>query len=155
MTIKELQGKYDKLRRHHNSIVRAVEGLQEVVARMEGQNGFLMAQLQSAQKYVDIQKQVVVDNAFPIQESKSRLTSAVYLRISNDQMRINSQLTSEIEKIFSRYRGKAEVYFEVCMPEGTVTLAANSIHKINPTLEFERDIQSVLGENSIKYRIIF
>ena len=101
------------------------------------------------------EKQVVVDNAFPIQESKSRLTSAVYLRIRHEQARINSQLGSDIEKIFSRYRGKAEVYFEVCVPEGTVTLAANSIHKINPTQDFEHDIQSVLGENSINYRIIF
>jgi len=101
------------------------------------------------------EKQVVVDDAFDIVKSKSRLTSAVYLRIRHDQVLTDDTITENISNIFKKYRGKAEVFFEVTLPEGIVTLAANSSHKVNPSPAFEQDIQNILGDNSINYRIIY
>ena len=57
-----LQDKYDKLKRHHDSLVAAIEMLNASLAHLNTENDILKKQLVNADKFVAIQKQVVIDN---------------------------------------------------------------------------------------------
>ncbi len=59
---RELQDKYDRLIRHHNATVGAVKTLNAGLAHLNTENDILKNQLVNANKFVEIQKKVVIDN---------------------------------------------------------------------------------------------
>lgn len=74
---RELQNKYDKLKRHHNSLVGAVETLNSSLAHLNTENNILKNQLINADKFVEIQKKIVLDNLQQSKETEDGLVKEI------------------------------------------------------------------------------
>lgn len=74
---RELQKKYKKLRRHHDSLVGAIETLNASLNHLNAENEILKSQLVNADKVVAIQKKVVIDNLQQSRESEVRLVQEI------------------------------------------------------------------------------
>ena len=72
-----LQKKYDKLQRHHNSVVKAVDALNGNLAQLRNENAILKNQLINADQFVSIHKQIVIDNLQQSKESEGRLVQEI------------------------------------------------------------------------------
>ncbi len=57
-----LQKKYDNLKRHHDSLVMAIETLNSALVKAQAENDTLKRQLLNADKFIVIQKRIVIDN---------------------------------------------------------------------------------------------
>ena len=74
---KELQDKYDALKRLHDSTNEAVRMLEEKLRFALAENAVLHANIGNADKNVSIQKQVVIDNLRMTQEEKDKLVEEI------------------------------------------------------------------------------
>ena len=72
-----LQAKYDKLQRHHNSVVRAMDIINANMAQVIKENTVLKNQLRNADQFVSIHKQIVIDNLQQSRESERRLVQEI------------------------------------------------------------------------------
>ncbi|MBW2032038.1 MAG: hypothetical protein JRI94_00375 [Deltaproteobacteria bacterium] len=68
ITLPELKIKHKNLSRQHNALVLAVDKLIEENEALKENNSFLGAQLLNANKFVSIQKQIVVNTVKANQE---------------------------------------------------------------------------------------
>lgn len=68
ITLPELKIKHKKLSSRHNALVLAVDKLVKENEALEGNNKFLGNQLLNANKFVEIQKQIVVNTVKANQE---------------------------------------------------------------------------------------
>lgn len=72
-----LQKKYDRLQRHHNSVVKAVDILNANLTQVHNENAVLKNQLINADQFVSIHKQIVIDNLKQSRESEGRLVQEI------------------------------------------------------------------------------
>ena len=74
---KELQNNYDALKRLHDSTNEAVRMLEEKLRLIMTDNAILQANVENADKRVEIQKQVVIDNLRMTQKEKDKLVEEI------------------------------------------------------------------------------
>lgn len=72
-----LQNKYDKLKRHHDSLVAAIETLNTGLNRALAENEVLVKQLVNADKFIVIQKRIVIDNLDQSRATEIKLVNEI------------------------------------------------------------------------------
>ena len=72
-----LQNKYDKLKRHHDSLVAAIETLNSALVEVHSDNDTLKQQLLNADKFIVIQKRIVIDNLEQSRGTEAKLVKEI------------------------------------------------------------------------------
>lgn len=75
----QLEKEYNDLRRLHNSMVNAVEGITNRMTFLEEENIFYKEQLVNADKRVVISKDIVANNIQQMSEENSKLVEEILL----------------------------------------------------------------------------
>lgn len=72
-----LQDKYDKLKRHHDSLVNAIQTLDGNLLQVHTENNILKKQLVNADKFIVIQKRIVIDNLDQSRATEGKLVKEI------------------------------------------------------------------------------
>ncbi len=94
---------------------------------------------------------VIAEEIVPMEEVKSRFTR--YISIDLQTAGLDPELLKAIRDILTSHRGKIPVYLNFLDPKGKSSLLHSGEGlKVDPTDDLFHDLESIVGENSVKIR---
>jgi DNA polymerase-3 subunit alpha len=95
---------------------------------------------------------IVAEQVIPLGEVPKRFTKAVHIRLSAGTTE-DSALT-RVHDVMHTHKGSVPVLFCFMYPDGKlVFLEAHEHFSVSPTSEFVRDIEAILGEDSVWLKV--
>ena len=95
---------------------------------------------------------IVADQIIPLGDVPKKFTKAVHIRISAGTTEAST--LSRVQEVLRKHKGEVPVMFCYMYPEGKlVFLEAHEHFSVAPTQQFVRDVEGILGEESVWLKV--
>ena len=95
---------------------------------------------------------IVADQIIPLGDVPKKFTKAVHIRISAGTT--EDSTLSRVQEVLRKHKGEVPVMFCFMYPEGKlVFLEAHEHFSVSPTQQFVRDVEEILGEDSVWLKV--
>jgi DNA polymerase-3 subunit alpha len=93
---------------------------------------------------------IVVNEAIPVEEAISRLTTSLGLRL--DPGRHSGEIAGQLDPLLRRYKGNTEVYVQISTnPNQRVILRLDRERFVRPSMELKEELAQLLGADCVQF----
>ena len=95
---------------------------------------------------------IVADQILPLEDVPKNFTKAVHIRLSAGA--VEEAVLTSVQDVLRAHKGKVPVLFCFIFPDGKlVFLEAHEHFSVSPTQQFVRDVEAILGEDSVWLKV--